>query len=864
MSAARDGLRGAASRAVSALRRSLLNGIGRLPQSFPVNWWQLGMDANIGGGSPAMEACVSAISQTLASLPIEHWQKDADGGQTLLTNSVAARVLRRPNNYQTRADFFLNLSRNELLEGNGYAVALDNGDFQIESLHIASSPTTMPMVAPDGTVFYNVALSDIGAGIFKQPTIMVPQERMLHIRMQTPRHPLIGESPIVAAALAVSSGEAIQAHLAAFFKNMSRPSGYLKVPGTIRAEVGEKLREEWQKAFSAGGAGRVAVLQQGLEWTSLTMNAVDAALIDSYKMTVSDIARVYRVPLAIIGESGGTTYANTETLINHWLATGLSYVVEHIELALDRLFNLPPDQFISFDLDALLRSDFAARVDALTKGISGGLFSPNEARGREGLRRATAGDEPRLQAQVVPLSFATMTNKPAAPSMPSAPAAGKEIEEHLTRALDTALNEFGEALTLATEELRTEAKAFMTKDEGALLEARLAAATAERATSAMTAINEMMARFIDGAMRTPPQGERGLPGERGEKGDPGERGERGDLGERGEKGEAGERGADGAPGMAGEPGPKGEPGERGAPGEKGADGLPGPAGEKGERGERGEPGERGLDGAPGMAGEPGLKGETGERGAPGADGLPGPAGERGEKGERGEPGERGERGADGSFASVSTWKPDHVWRGAGHLVIHESSTWTAVADPEGAAPGSDDRWRCVAAGISSIQAEQDADDPRIITLGFRLGATEVHEMRFAIPALVFRGLFDQSKSYSIGDVVTFNGSSWAALREVAGDMPGNSDAWALSAKHGRVGRTGEQGAIGPAGPAGAVGPAAAGIIEMMVEDGSLVVMMSDGDVKTIPIPEFTQMRSRLDSIERWLGDAYARRERGTE
>lgn len=412
------------TRAVSGIRKGILRGLG-IPANAPINFWQLGMDIGKEGGSPAVEACVSAIAQTIAMLPIEHWRKDDDGGHSLITDSAAARVLRRPNAYQSRADFFLNLVRAELLTGNGYAIALEDADFQIESLHLASAPTTFPMIATDGTVFYSVALSDIGQGIFGSPTLLVPADKVLHTRGAAPRHPLIGESPILAAQLSVQSGEAISRHLAAFFQNMSRPSGYLSVPGTLKSEAGEKLREEWTKAFSAGGAGRVAVLQNGLTWQPLTMSAVDAELIKAYSLTVHDIARVYRVPLSIIGESGGQTYSNTETLINFWLATGLSYVLEHIELALDNLFRLPPDEFLAFDIDAILRADFAARVDALTKGIQGGLFSPNEGRAREGLKRATAGDEPRLQAQVVPLSFATLNGKPAAPSAPSAPAAGK-------------------------------------------------------------------------------------------------------------------------------------------------------------------------------------------------------------------------------------------------------------------------------------------------------------------------------------------------------------------------------------------------------------------------------------------------------
>lgn len=392
------------------------------PAWFPMNWWQLGKTVPPTGANPVVESCVSAITQTIASLPLNHWRMLPNNGQELITNSPASRILRKPNSYQTRTDFILNLLRNELFNGNGYAIGLKDERFNFESLHLVNPHSCQPLVAPDGSVFYQIGLSDVAAGVAGIQTITAPAAEILHIRMQTPRSPLVGETPLMAAAMSIDAGNAIHRHLAAFFSNMTRPSGFLKSATALKPELAEVLKNEWQQAFAAGGAGRVAVLQGGLDWQALTMSAVDAAIVESYKMTVHDIARIFRVPLAVIGETGGATYSNTETLIRHWLSTGLGFIVEHVELALDALFELPADEFISFDLEYLLRADFVARVEGLTKGIQGGLFSPNEARAKEGLARAIDGDEPRLQAQVVPLSFASKTLKAATETAPSATA----------------------------------------------------------------------------------------------------------------------------------------------------------------------------------------------------------------------------------------------------------------------------------------------------------------------------------------------------------------------------------------------------------------------------------------------------------
>jgi HK97 family phage portal protein len=423
----------------------------RKPPSFwPITWWQQGFRIPATGRNAVVEACIGAITQTVAMLPIGHWRENDRGGSDRVKNSAASRVLRRPNGYQTKADFFLNLVRAELVTGNGYALAERNNRNEISGLHLMRPNNTTPYINPeDGSVYYTFPQDPIAPGADPVVGDFYPARDVLHIRMHTPVSPLVGESPMLAAAYAIDSGNAIQEAMAAFHKNMARPSGYLKTPGTLKPEMVEVLRTEWQSAYQGVNSGRAAVLQNGVEWQALSMNAVDAAVVESYKMSVADIARVFRTPLPIIGEIGGQTYNNTEVLMKNWLATGLGYVLEHIELALDFLFQLPEGEWIAFDADYLLRADFAARIEGIVKGIQGGLFSPNEGRAREGLPSVKFGDEPRVQAQVVPLSFASKPPETA----PSAPAANPPGGAKQTPPPDNKKEEEQEGENMSAEEL---------------------------------------------------------------------------------------------------------------------------------------------------------------------------------------------------------------------------------------------------------------------------------------------------------------------------------------------------------------------------------------------------------------------------
>jgi hypothetical protein len=114
---------------------------------------------------------------------------------------------------------------------------------------------------------------------------------------------------------------------------------------------------------------------------------------------------------------------STEALMNFWVSNGLGFALNQVELALDKVFGIArvDGEYSEFDTSILLRSAFKERMEGLGKGVLAGIYAPNEARRLEGLPAAKEGNEPRLQAQVVPLS--AWDKQPVAPSAPSAPAA---------------------------------------------------------------------------------------------------------------------------------------------------------------------------------------------------------------------------------------------------------------------------------------------------------------------------------------------------------------------------------------------------------------------------------------------------------
>ena len=350
---------------------------------------------------PAAYASVMANARAVSQCPPQHLRKSADGKTEIVESSPAATVFRRPNPYETFAQFILNMIAQQGFDGNAYALVTRDDVGRVLRLDRLDSGTCQPMV-DDGELFYSVGSNPFVADGVQY---VVPQREILHLRVLTPRHVLIGESPIKAAALAAGVNVALARSQATFFSQMSRPSGVLSSEMPLNKDQLASLREAWSQQSQKMAQGHVPILSGNLKFQPMGITSQDAQLMEAQRFSVEQIAMCYGVPLPVIGDLSNSTLSNAETLVSLWLSISLGSLLENVEQSLTKTFELPARENINFDVAGLLRTDFLTRIDGLTRAVQGGLFSPNEARAREGLHPVDDGDRVIVQQQMVPLGF---------------------------------------------------------------------------------------------------------------------------------------------------------------------------------------------------------------------------------------------------------------------------------------------------------------------------------------------------------------------------------------------------------------------------------------------------------------------------
>jgi HK97 family phage portal protein len=406
---------------------------GWIPCAWPINFGQIAYDPIPGGWNSVVYACIALYARTIAQLPGTNKEELDNGGTKTIKNSGLARVLKKPNDYQTRSDFMFNLIFDLLGEGNAYALARRNDRTEVDQLHLLNARATVPMVAEDGSVFYSIGGNPMIDPLLDPDFIsgkrwMVPARDVLHVRCRTPRHPLVGEPPVTASMIEQGIYNSATINMQRFFGNQSKPSGVLQTKAVLTADQVKILRERWMEHTTGANTGSVPILTNELEWKPTTMTAQDTQVIDSLKLSRQQIAACFGVPLALIDDMTGATWNNVEQLTLQWKAQGLAFYVNHIELAYDKLGEIElTDQYTEFDMSALDRPDFKTRIEALARATQGGIYSPNEARRTEGLPAAKNGDEPRVQQQMVPLSYEIP--EPATAATVATPAADNDDDE---------------------------------------------------------------------------------------------------------------------------------------------------------------------------------------------------------------------------------------------------------------------------------------------------------------------------------------------------------------------------------------------------------------------------------------------------
>jgi HK97 family phage portal protein len=342
----------------------------------------------------AVYACVRVISEAIASLPLRLYRFE-NGLVPEPDNTLYDILHTSPNSEMTSFVFRETLMSHILLYGNGYAQILRDGLDRITALY-PLLPNKMDVCRnPDnGQIFYTYWRDrDETRSHEKSGGVALRKEEVLHIPGLS-FDGLVGYSPIALAKNAIGMAIATEDYGASFFANGANPGGVLEHPGTLKDATA--LRATWEALYKgAKNSHRIAVLEEGLKFHTIGIPPEQAQFLETRKFQLNEIARVFRVPPHMIGDLEKSTFSNIEQQSMEFVKYTLDPWVVRLEQSMNQTLLSPSERkkyVVKFNLDGLLRGDYATRMNGYAIGRQNGWLSANDIRKLEDLNPISAED----------------------------------------------------------------------------------------------------------------------------------------------------------------------------------------------------------------------------------------------------------------------------------------------------------------------------------------------------------------------------------------------------------------------------------------------------------------------------------------
>jgi len=389
------------------------------PASAPMGGsWLSDLDryAAIYRTQPAVRTCVDFLARNMAQLGFHIFRRISDTDRERLVDHELARMLSQPNPSTTRYRLFESMMQDLCIYGRAYWLKVRQGGplglVRLLPATVAVDGWLLPSVfywtLPDGTV-RSIAPVDVVYFAMYDPETLEPLSPL-----ETLRKRLDEES----AAIDFREG---------YWRNAARLEGVVERPLNApkwTKDQKESWREQWVTRFG-NQPGQTAVLEDGMQWKSITQSWVESEYMSARKFAREEVASMYHIPLPMVGILEHATFSNIveqhKQLYQDCLGPHCEHITEEIERQLlpecadtDRVYG-------EFNIAEKLTGSFDEQSTALQRLVGRPIMTANEGRAR--LNLPAIQDDPTADALVFPLNQGTggaqAPTKPGGEAVPS-------------------------------------------------------------------------------------------------------------------------------------------------------------------------------------------------------------------------------------------------------------------------------------------------------------------------------------------------------------------------------------------------------------------------------------------------------------
>lgn len=332
-----------------------------------------------------VHAVVNRLARSIGRLPLKVYvNPDEPAARERVREGPLAELLRRPGSRMGPGRLKQEIVANGAIHGNCVLV---------KDRPRAGRPVTG--LIPSSFAYWDVRGDAAGETWYifspgNRPPIVFRPEEVVHFRWWAGGSGLRAASSLEALRTTLMTEDATQRMTIASFENGARPEGAFSVDGEVKPEQMERARAELQQIYGGvDNAFKIAMLDHGAKWISMSHTLVDSELINLRKLTREEVAAAYNIPPPVIGILDRATFSNiSEQHLMEYMDTIQPWTTMIEEDFAVQLIDLEPTmtgQYAEFDFNAVLAGDPVRRIEVLTKAIGGPFMTANEGRATQNL-----------------------------------------------------------------------------------------------------------------------------------------------------------------------------------------------------------------------------------------------------------------------------------------------------------------------------------------------------------------------------------------------------------------------------------------------------------------------------------------------
>lgn len=362
-----------------------------------------------GGGSSTVEvleplaeklstvvACTNIIAGTMSKLDIKMLNSEGLEIQDYRLNLLNGEC----SKYMLGMQLIENMTKDYLLYGSAYALKSTDGNLLTGLTYIHPNDITLELgfIGREPVAKFNI-------NMYGSSFTVDPDELLIFIRQSTDG--LEGHGVLHFGSNVIKQGINEQDKATEFFKNGALPTGVLKSQSKLSEGSLKRLRESWAKLFTgSGNAGKTVILEEGLEYQSISFNPETLQLLNSKGFTVAEICRLFNLPQSLVDSTVKGAYNSLEQQNLHYLYYTISPIIEKFIKSLNQCLLLEEEKgqkSFYIDTDDILTSSLEDRYKAHEIALKNTVKTTNEIRAEEGLPPLKGGD-----IRFIPLNTAMM------------------------------------------------------------------------------------------------------------------------------------------------------------------------------------------------------------------------------------------------------------------------------------------------------------------------------------------------------------------------------------------------------------------------------------------------------------------------